>query len=82
MGAYTKHPDYDDDELHHATTQMYYVAFRDDKPEALITINSAVRFLFKGTSPELMFYRIPEWVYDLQVAFETLPVYTIDNYLW
>jgi len=86
MAAHTKHPDYwDDDELFVTAADLYYLVCRNDIPESLVHIKGHARFMIgniRDPANDLIFYRIPAAVYDIQSAFETFPVRTLDNYLW
>jgi hypothetical protein len=86
MAFHAKHPDYaEHEELFYAALNLYYVVYRKGVKESLVEMNAHTRFLIHSIAdPELTlgFYRIPAAEYDIQVAFETLPVRTIDYYLW
>jgi len=86
MAAYTKHPDYfDDDELFYSAADLYYLVHRNNIPESLVHIKGHARFMIgsiRDPANDLVFYRIPAMVYDIQVAFEIFPVRTLDDYLW
>ena len=86
MAAHTKHPDYfDDDELFYAAADLYYLMYRNDIPESLVHIKGHGRFMIgsiRDPANTLVFYRIPAAVYDIQAAFGTFPVRTLDDYLW
>lgn len=84
MAVCEKHPDYiDDDELHYAAKNLFYIVYRGGIPEALVHISGDVRFLIgQVRNADLIFYRIPAVIYDTQMAFETYPIRTIDDYLW
>jgi len=86
MAAYTKHPDYfDDDELFYSSADLYYLVYRKDIPESLVHMKGHQRFMIgsiRDFANDLVFYRIPAAVYDIQAAFGTFPVRTLDNYLW
>ncbi len=86
MAYHAKHPDFfEDEELFTAALHLYYVVYRKGVKESLVEMNAHTRFLILSIhdpAQDLVFYRIPAADYDIQVAFETLPVWTIDNYLW
>ena len=84
MAFYQKHPDYvNDDELHYAAWDLFYIVYREGTPEALVHINGGIRFLIgQIREDDVIFYRIPAMVYDTQMAFGTYPIRTIDDYLW
>lgn len=86
MAYHAKHPDYlNDDELAYAADDLYYVVYRKGKQEALVYLKHHGRFMIhsiRDPAQDLVFYRIPAAVYDIQVAFGTFPVRTLDNYLW
>ncbi len=86
MAYHARHPDFlEDDELCYAALALYYVVYRRGVKESLVEMNAHTRFMIgsiRDPAQDIVFYRIPAADYDIQVAFETLPVMTIDNYLW
>lgn len=86
MAYHAKHPDFfEDEELFTAALNLYYVVYRKGEKESLVQMTAHIRFMIQSINDpaqDLVFYRIPAAEYDIQVAFGTLPVGTIDNYLW